>query len=450
MPRLALVIGLLVVCAGCQEPNPASCELPANAGKGACPDAATSGGSCHDQTDCKTGNFPLCDNTTCVQCTAMDQTRCTGTTPICTSDVCTGCTRHADCPESNTCLPDGACALSTDVAYVDGTAGVDGAPCTKAMPCTKIQDAVAAKPIVKVSGTIKDRCSLNNIKGIKILANPDAKLEPMNNGVALEIKGDSNIEVYDLQISKEKDPAMPAVALTEMAALLFARVTVRDNPGNGISVTGGRLTCIGCLIASNGLRGIDASAGTTTVTQSTLIDNTSGGIRLTGPAAFHIVGNFIFRNGQPGKAAASGIAIQVDIQPQGAPPNELNFNSISRNAAVELAQGIQCSTGTPLTANNNIVWNNGSIGKMVQIDANGCTYRFSDIGPLPLVPDLTNMNTDPAFQNEASGELHLTKDSQVRHKADPSANLSGLAAKDIDGVMRTAPTDMGADEFRMP
>jgi hypothetical protein len=353
--------------------------------------------------------------------------------------------------ESTVCMPDGTCALSSDVAYVDGSIGIDNSPCTKDLPCTRIDKAATAKQIVKIAGTVTNRCSLTT-GSVKILAEPGAKLEPSDNGIAFEIKGDSKIEVYDLQISNAKQNGSSGVVLADTADLSLTRVTVRDNPGNGISTTStGQLTCTRCLLASNGLRGIDASMGTIVITQSTIAENTSGGIQVRGPGAFHIVNNFVFHNGQSaGKAAASGISIQVDAQQAGAAANELDFNSISHNTAQEVEQGVQCNSGTPLIASNNIIWGNGSTTKLVQVNnGSGCNYRFSDIGQIPVV-DVSDINVNPAFQDEGAGNLHLTKDSMVRGKADPGLVPSGMAAQDIDGEARSAPADMGADQFHMP
>jgi hypothetical protein len=356
-------------------------------------------------------------------------------------------------------MPDGSCALSSDIAYIDGTTGIDGAPCTQAMPCARIEDGVAKKSIVKVSGTVKHRYSVASGTA-KILADPGAKLESMESGAALEIRGSSNIEVYDLQIDNAQGGGNPGVALAELASLMLTRVTVRDNPGNGISVTGGvQLTCTRCQLTTNAGYGIEATMAPpptmqnpvtqkTTITQSTISDNTGGGIHVTGAGAFHIVNNLVFRNGQPGNAGSAGVVIQVNTQPAATPANELDFNSISHNMSAGVEQGIQCTSGTPLIANSNIVWNNGSLGHLVQVSSvSGCSYTSSDIGP---IPEGANINRDPGFQDEALGDLHLTKDSMVRGKADPGLVPSGLAAEDIDGDPRPTPADVGADQFVMP
>jgi hypothetical protein len=330
------------------------------------------------------------------------------------------------------------------VAYVDGDHGTDNELCTKAMPCTKIDKAAQLKAIVKVSGTVKEKCSFNNVNDKLILSDPGALLKPMAD-VALEVKGNSSIEIHDLEISNMSDMT-PAVTLADPATLKLTRVSVHDSPGNGITVTGGQLTCTKCLIASNGVRGIDASAGTITVTRSMINNNANGGIRVTAAGAFHIVSNFVFGNGSPTKPAGSGILIQVDPQPIGAPPNELDFNSVSRNVTFDTGQGIQCTSPTLLIASNNIIWNNGS-PTSPQVNNIGCSYIFSDIGPTGIIPLDSNTNTDPMFEDEITGNLHLTKDSIARHAANPATILNVLSAKDIDGNDRANPFDMGAHQF---
>jgi hypothetical protein len=349
-------------------------------------------------------------------------------------------------------MPDGSCALSSEVAYVNGTTGVDGAPCTQAMPCTRIEEGVARKPIVKVSGTVKDRCSLNGATAI-ILADPGAKLTPQisDNGIGLEVKNASHIQVYDLEISHANGGGIsgPGVALADTSELQLTRVTLNDNAGDGAIITGGHLTCTLCMIARNKLHGM-SSAGTLTVTQSTIMDNINGGILINNmDAVFQIVGNIFFRNGQPDKLTGG-----VNIQVNGSDVNRLDFNSFSQNSAASaLGQGIHCiSSATQLTASNNIVWDNGKpIQGSAQVNVGGCAHAYSDIGPLAFTSGTSNMSIDPGFSNEAFGDLHLTKDSMVRGKANPGLIPSGLAAKDIDGDARptATPADMGADQYLM-
>jgi len=419
--------------------NPNSCDIATNIGQPGCPDAPPGvGGPCRDNKTCTLDGFPICDTVkgggTCVACTAADSHQCTGTTPLCSSDEqCVRCTKHSDCTESNVCLPDGSCALSTTVAYVDGDHGVESAVCDKAHPCTKIEKAAAAAAIVKVTGTVSGKCTLDT-QTVRIFADPNAKLVSMDGGdlAALEVKGNAKVEVHDLQISRMSGANIPTVSLAGVATLALNHVTISNNPGIGI----------------------DGSAGTLSVVRSTISGNVNGGIHLRGPTHFRIVGNVVFGNGAIGKGSG-GLVIGVDAPLIGDPANEIEFNSISRNIGADLGQGIQCTTGTSLTGHNNIIWNNGILpattgpSGLPQVDGNGCTYRTSDIGPVAIA---NNIGQDPSFVSEVDGDLHLMRASTVVRKADPTANLDGLASTDIDGDARTKTgtemaADLGADQI---
>jgi len=457
MPRFALVIVSLVVIASCQSDNLQSCKLPANVGMPGCVDAPMMmpSTSCTVLGCGSTPSTPVCDASkdggTCVECTTSNSTRCTGTTPLCTNDVCTPCTNHADCSESKVCLPDGSCAVSADVAYVDGATGADNAPCTLAAPCTKLDKAVGLKAIVKVSGTVTQHASINSGTA-RIFADPGAKLAPTetDNSPALEIKGNAKLEIYDLQVSKAANSGASGLSVADTAAVILTRVQVRDNAANGIIVTGGQLTCTRCLVTSNGARGVDASGGVSVITQSTISNNPTGGIQMTTDAAFRIVSNVIFHNGQSSRAAAAGVAIQVNAKSASATPNQLDFNSISRNATFE-GQGVQCSAGNIIIANSNIIYNNGDDpSTALQVSGSGCVYKYSDIGPIGVGTINANMTFDPKFVDEANGDLHLMSGSMAVRAADPNADLNDLASRDIDGELRVGPADIGADQRPRP
>jgi len=366
---------------------------------------------------------------------------CVNDTPLCINDICTGCTKHTDCTESSTCLPSGACAKSEDVAYVGGVNATEDGRCTKDEPCTKIQEAAAKKSIVKVTGEVKEPCSITT-GTVQIFADLDAKLTPTasDNTTALEARGTANIEIYDLQISKTTGNA-PAITLSNTAKLSLIHVNIIENTG----------------------RGIDAIGGTLTITRSSISKNGGGGIRMSGPVNFHIVSNVIFGNGSPDQGQTSGLIIGVNV-PSSEVPNELAFNSISRNTGNnDLGQGIQCPGANQVViGSNNIIWNNGIIpgsGQLPptdpQVNGTGCSHTFSDIGPIGVPPLTTNIGIDPSFVDEATGNLHLMPTSIAIQKADPSTNLSGLAAKDIDGDARvntgtSMAADMGADQISKP
>ena len=424
---------------------------PSNADHQTCemmPEATPIDVSCKDDTGCSaTPDQPVCKITgnagVCVECTAEKASKCTDQRLVCTNDRCATCTRHADCTDSNVCRPEGTCALETEVAYVDGATGVDQDLCSKMMPCKTIEKAATTGRIVKVSGTVTDPTTLNNRNAV-ILADPGAKLEPSMDAVALEIRGTSKVQIYDLVISHPTD-AMPnegVVVDGRDAELQLTRVSVSNHKSDGAKVVAGRLTCTRCTIAQNTGLGINALDGKVTITQSTIQKNPGGGILIaTNVDEFQIVGNVIFNNGS---AAATTGGIRVsDVT--GTSANRIDFNSLSRNEALTgVAPGIDCeSLGLQLTARYNIIWNNGPTPVFAtQVNAAGCDHASSDIGPEVFG---SNVTIEPGFIDENGGNLHLMR-SQGQLTVNPgSSDLTGLAARDIDDQPRSAPTDMGAD-----
>ncbi|HEX7841978.1 MAG TPA: hypothetical protein VF469_31120, partial [Kofleriaceae bacterium] len=98
-----------------------------------------------------------------------------------------------------------------------------------------------------------------------------------------------------------------------------------------------------------------------------------------------------------------------------------------------------------------IVWDNNPMPAMDQISG-GCKHTYSDVGPMPLAPSNDaghTLNLNPQIVDEQS-DPHLKAASPARGYASSDADLTGLAAKDIDGDARTAPADLGADQHHGP
>jgi hypothetical protein len=462
MQRAALVIPL-VLLVGCREYNPESCRNPDNAGVPPCgmiPDGPPIDLSCRDDTGCTNPDQPVCTITNnvgvCVECTPERAAKCSAATPICTTNKCARCTRHSDCMGSNVCKPDGSCALETEVAYVDGAMGTNQMMCSKTSPCKKIEDAAMTGRIVKVSGTVTDRTTLNNRNAL-ILGDPGATLALSMDEVALEVRGSSQVEIYDLVITHTgtPPPAREGVTVADTADLRMTRVRLIGNNADGARVTGGNLRCTRCTIAQNASNGINAQGtqaqpAAITISQSTIENNTGGGIAIGPNTSFQIVGNVLYHNGSP-SSLTGGISVGRMI---GSPANRLDFNSISRNETIAgVAPGIDCeSVGTSLTARYNIIWNNGAPPQFTdqdQVNSGGieaCAHMSSDIGPLPDPPSAGNVKLEPDFMSENNGDLHL-RQSKAPLSVNPSTNeLTGLAEFDIDDQPRgTGGTDMGAD-----
>lgn len=354
----------------------------------------------------------------CVQCTSTKTAACTGMAPVCGSnDKCRACTKHAECT-SNACLPDGSCGTDTTVAYVDpmGT----GVSCTQLAPCKKIADAIqTARPFVKLHGTTNEQVTLNNVN-VTFLADPGAMLTDAANGILLKVDGTSRVTIYDLTITGASGMNNPGVSL---------------QPGNASTVALIRTT-----VSSNAGGGIVASGGTLTVSQSSFLNNSGGGISITN-GVFAIVGNVFFNNGG-NTSLIGGVSIGTVMNAA----NRLEFNSVVLNTAQDgTASGIHCLAGT-FTAKNNIVSNNRNPTMTMQLDG-GCAHGYSIVRPGTVPIGAMNAGDDPMFVNEATGDLHLQSASPARGKADPATDLTGFAARDIDGIARVSPADIGAYQF---
>jgi hypothetical protein len=134
----------------------------------------------------------------------------------------------------------------------------------------------------------------------------------------------------------------------------------------------------------------------------------------------------------------------ISISAPANPANRLDFNTIAGNHAQPgNGPGLQCTAGS-LAVRNNIIYNNND-NLAAQFGGN-CQPTYSALG---FVTTDANNNThgDPMF----GAAFHLTANSPLVGKADPNSDLSGIAAKDIDGEKRIkrsgAGADIGADQF---
>jgi flagellar hook assembly protein FlgD len=440
-----LACGALAACDAIfgKELNPKFCAAhPAD--QQCLGDAAT---SCSSSAECPT---PLvCDEggtNTCVACTPQEAAACTGATPVCSdAHMCRGCAAHAECAGSDACLPDGSCGDPGQVAYVKPLAlgGTDNPSCTLAMPCTKVASALqTGRPYVKLAGTNDEGGTLSvDNRNVTLLAERDAKLIRTSNGLHVEVKGTSQVEIYDLEISGASGAQGVGISMPtgNTAKLTLRRVKILNNAGGGISASGGSLTVSQSTLLGNTGGGISASGGSLTVAQSTLANNAGGGISATN-GTFAIVGNVFFNNGND-TLNVGGIAINTSQSPI----NRLEFNSFSRNKTQDgLGAAIQCVAGT-FTARNNIMSENGTLTNLEQVGGT-CAHAYSIVRPGTMPPGTGNSNADPLFVNTTTGDLHVGAGSPALGAADPNSDLAGIAERDLDGDVRMQPADIGADE----
>ena len=385
---------------------------------------------------------------TCVQCLASDASACTGTTPVCSADdTCHACTAHSDCA-SNACLPDGSCGTDSNVAYVDPS-GSDNTTCSKVMPCTKVAKALATnRPYVKFAGTTDEAVTVNAARHVTFLATLGAVLtRSTGTGAIIAVSDDNtNLQVFDLSIKNApNNPSGFGVAIPSASgapSVSLVRVTISNNPGGGISASGGTLSVSQSTISGNQGGGISASGGTLSVSRSTISGNLGGGISISG-AQFTIENNFIATNGAAGTAFGGLYLQSITV----AGTHVVDFNTITGNVGTMNANtGISCpSVFVPLTFSSDIVYGNTVSGIGAQIGGADCSCTYCDVGPTS-VAGTGNINADPLFANAAAGDFHITANSPCKDVADPAATLN----VDFDGDTRPQGSgrDIGADEYK--
>jgi Right handed beta helix region len=424
MNSLVLLAVSIAVCIGCKQVDPAYCENPVHAGTPGCRDAGGSL-SCKSNAECAgTPGTPACDlmdnGGTCVQCTANDHAACSGGTPICPNHACVACTNDSDCGTDGLCLPTGACAASNSIIHVSATGLPAGACGAKNQPCS-LANALAAVDAVR------------NV--IKI----DDSGPYINNGAG-NFYVTTNATIVAGNAVLHRNVAGPILSISDNTAATIVGGTIEGAlapNGDGIACgTNSTLTVYGTIIQSNDTFGIQADGcNVVTLSRSQILSNKRGGVGdLFGKFAF--VGN-VFANNGDSNNPNSAVKVSTGFDPM----NRLEFNTIANNTAQSgVNAGVDCIAGTGFTAHNNIIWNNTGLA---QITGN-CSHSYSDIGPFtgPIVPGTGNKKDDPML----TSTWHLGTGSPAIRGADPQADLTGIAAKDVDGDMRVAPAEMGADQ----
>jgi hypothetical protein len=432
MRTLLLLAISLGFAAGCSKSNPYYCE--GNPDDNCLIDADIDKPmGCTTSAQCTNAAKPVCETAMklCVACTADEVGSCGGTTPVCSStNTCTACTAHGQC-DSHACTPDGSCAAETSVAYVDPS-GTDNDSCSKAMPCTSVAKALATtRAYVKFNGSTDEAVTISGGRKVTFLANTGAVLtRTSGTGPIITIQDDNtSLTVYDLSISNAPNNAsgrgilIPGVGTP---AVTLVRTTISNNPGGGISATGGSLA----------------------IQQSTIANNAGGGVLVSGTGTmFAITNNVIVYNGTANGANATqlgGVAITSNTTGAKFEWNTIAFNQSDGSV---YRGGVSC-TGAMVSAAGNLIYRNSETdggGGLVtdtttQRNATGCDFGNT----LAVATDAGNLGfKSPATQ---PFDFHLTASSPATI-IDAGGTCSGT---DFDGDARPIGNacDLGADEYR--
>lgn len=456
MVRLIVVAVALVVFAGCGSNNPSSCS----GGGAACPDG---GMACKQNSDCTDPNLPACDTDTktCAQCFGSVHDRCTGMTPRCEVNACAACVDDGDCGAAGVCLASGACADAASVIHA-APGGSTAAGCGDAATPCALEQALAgvttSKNVVKLDpGTYTPATSNFAVDANATIDLRGATLHAKVDGTLLEIRSGRTVSLLGGTVEGATNG--DGIVCNNAAALTVSDTTVRMIDRSAINALSGcNLTVVHASITATSLKAgafipaILANGDSVTVARSSLVANRGGGLAVNS-GTFVIISNAFLGNGSFNAADGSGsptggIAISTTVNAT----NRLAFNTVTRNLIQSgiKSGGVDCNAGTGVLGAYNIVWNNNPVPATTQVSG-GCKHMYSDVGPTVLAPgnDAGNtLNLDPQLVNDQS-DPHLKSASPVRGYTS-SADLSGYAARDIDGDLRTLPADLGADQYHAP
>jgi hypothetical protein len=356
-------------------------------------------------------------------CSSISGCTGAGVPPVCDAgSTCRQCVAHDDCP-SIACLPDGSCAAEADVAYVEAAAP-DTAPCSRVAPCGHVATALATdRHYVKLRGTIDEGVTVDGGRIVTFLGDPKATLTRRSGGgpIVLVRGTGTMVAIYDLAIADAGAGGVGVVMPSSSApSVTLVRTTIHNNPGGGISISGGSL-----LIA-----------------RSTISGNLGGGITILQDGKFDVIDNVFVGNGSL-NSATGAIAITVGSSAG----DRLEFNTFYDNVAQDgVGPAIQCSAGS-FIARNNILYGNGTVSAPQQVGGS-CGHAYSIMQPGPLPSGLGNQSADPRLVDPDAGNFHLLPGSPAIGASDPSSDLSGATAKDFDGAARVKPAAIGAYQPR--
>lgn len=486
MTRLVRVMIFVAALAGCKTADLQSCELSASTDGPDCTDGGLNGTSCAKDLDCLgIPTAPLCDMSkgTCVQCMEGKTTQCTGVAPHCdlVTETCAACVDDSDCGGTGVCLPTGSCADSAKIIHAIAEGGSQdmtvcggsgaGAACdldtallvAKAgtgRSVIKLDDPSPAEYRPSTSNNFRADASL--AIGLTIDAR-NALLHPNGDGPIFTINSAKGMTLIGGTIEQATGTDGVGIRCEDGAALTVRETTIQFNAEAGIETAGCTLAVTSANIHDNSralgpalFAGVSVTKGAVYVSRTRIAFNRGGGVTANN-ATFVVVGNVFLGNGAA-TSLVGGLSVTTTI-----PGNQLDFNTFTNNqASAALAPGIQCAAPSvisarlgdirtvllppPLTAQNNIVWDNAA-GLSAQV-AGTCLHAYSDVGPPSIIGNAlldggNNISVDPTFVDPKT-DLSLGILTPVRGKADPEAVLTGLAAVDMAGRSRSKPADLGA------
>jgi len=290
----------------------------------------------------------------CSPANGQESIGCPATLPICdVGGACRRCAHHAEC-ELGVCKPDGTCAGSSEITFVDR----DNASCsdaahasTPSAPYCQIQAAIdsGGRPFAHVapSATDYDALLLTGTTAVTItIVGPGSNLpagskpvsiyDPQKIGVFLSTQAPVDITLDGLQIHAGNAAQQPAVKCSLGTAA--AAITLHD-----------------CFLGGGGM-GLVSTGGCTVTMDASRVDGALlGAMNLDGP--FTITNSFF--HGNNGAGQYNSITVTHSY-----PQMLFAFNTVVANAAPpSFTGGVVCpSSGANVLIQNSIIVGNTEDG----------------------------------------------------------------------------------------
>ena len=315
---------------------------------------------------------------------------------------------------SDACLPTGACAAATDVAYVS-PAGTGDCK-TKATACPTVLAAHGlARPVIRLDGAISEHVSVTT--NVTILGNDTGTTSSLANSNAsnlLDITGASTTVV--------------------IAHVTFTGITVNTGGVQMLISDQSHLPSLElreCTITGVGGVGVYANGGAVTVQRSTIAHNRAGGLSLAS-STVHIRNVFVTDNGPTGAFGGMDLTGSTGV---------VEFSTIANNNGINdgNARGVVCDAQS--VAFDSVLLNGNSNS---QTSGSGCTFQYSNFWPDSTFPAGTG-NVGHMVTFKSATDYHLVANSPMKDIANPGSSV----LDDIDGNSRPqgAIRDIGADEL---
>lgn len=396
---------------------------------------------CRTVLNCKDDGAPICDPNTlsCRACRPGDDVACSNRnpqTPLCGSfGRCVGCMSNADCRDlrlprcstsdsqcvtcqansdclSKVCNPDGSCAPSTDVIFVDNKGGTCTGAHTGDMndPYCAIQEAVSA--------------AVSNDKGLIAVVPSSVPYAPVQITAvgAGGLRLSSTTGAFGSVMVRATNVAAISVALSGSdKKVLISGFDISSQSANGVDCSNSDLTLTTSRIHRN-TNGIVSAGCTLTVDRAQVFTNDNNGINLNSNTTYKLTNLQIWSNRSSGIVLTSGTGT-------------MSFLTVYANGSPVLKQepGISCGANIN-KIENSIVWRNIS-EKQFKQQVSGCMA--------------TNVVTDDSMATTYGGTEKAAVDFKEPSGADINLDLVvGTTANDDCCINKVQGTGLVDHDFK--